>query len=222
MIYIQCALHYTPGRIWEHDKNTVLMYFSMYGLRNSMHVCGNAQTHIYTPVCLYVSYIWHAWSFWATHVSWWRHQMETLSALLAICAGNSPPPVNSPHKGWWRGALIFYLICAWLNGWANNGEAGDLRRHRAHYDVSVMCSIQIPGFESCPRHLKALWTLLICNYFTHHIAAIVSLHYNDVIMSVMVSQITSLSNHHSNVYSGAEERKHQSSTSLPFVPGIHR
>ena len=47
-------------------------------------------------------------------------------------------PVNSPHKGQWRGALMFSLICAWTNGWVNNGEAGDLRRHRAHYDVIVM------------------------------------------------------------------------------------
>ena len=47
-------------------------------------------------------------------------------------------PVNSPHKGQWRGALIFSLICAWINGWLNNREAGDLRRHRAHYDVIVM------------------------------------------------------------------------------------
>ena len=46
--------------------------------------------------------------------------------------------VNSPHKGQWRGALVFSLICAWINGWINNGEAGDLRRHRAHYDVTVM------------------------------------------------------------------------------------
>ena len=44
-------------------------------------------------------------------------------------------PVNSPHKGQWRGALMFSLICAWINGWVNNGEAGDLRRHRPHYDV---------------------------------------------------------------------------------------
>ena len=47
-------------------------------------------------------------------------------------------PVNSPHKGQWRGALIFSLICAWINGWVNNREAGDLRRHHAHYDVIVM------------------------------------------------------------------------------------
>ena len=47
-------------------------------------------------------------------------------------------PVNSPHKGQWRGALMFSLICAWINAWVYNREAGDLRRHRAHYDVNVM------------------------------------------------------------------------------------
>ena len=47
--------------------------------------------------------------------TWWRHQMETFSALLAFCAGNSPVPVNSPHKGQWRGALMFSLICVWIN-----------------------------------------------------------------------------------------------------------
>ena len=47
-------------------------------------------------------------------------------------------PVNSPHKGQWRGALMFSLICVWINSWVNNREAGDLRRYRAHYDVIVM------------------------------------------------------------------------------------
>ena len=47
-------------------------------------------------------------------------------------------PVNSCHKGQWRGVLIFSLICAWTNSWANNGDAGDLRRYRAHYDVILM------------------------------------------------------------------------------------
>ena len=71
-------------------------------------------------------------------IAWWRHQMETFSALLAICVGNSRVPVNSPHKGQWRGALIFSLICIWINDWVDNRGAGDLRRYRAHYDVTVM------------------------------------------------------------------------------------
>ena len=46
--------------------------------------------------------------------------------------------VNSPHKGQWRGALMFDLICTWINAWVNNRETAELRRHRAHYDVIVM------------------------------------------------------------------------------------
>ena len=47
-------------------------------------------------------------------------------------------PVDSPQKGQWRGALMSSLILAWANGWANNQDAGDLRRHPAHYDAIVM------------------------------------------------------------------------------------
>ena len=47
-------------------------------------------------------------------------------------------PVDSPHKGQWRGALMFSLICTRINGWVNNREAGDLRRHSAHCGVRVM------------------------------------------------------------------------------------
>ena len=64
--------------------------------------------------------------------TWWCHQMETFSALLAICVG------NSPVTGGWRGDLTFSSICARLKGWVNNLEAGDWRRHRAHYGITVM------------------------------------------------------------------------------------
>ena len=73
-----------------------------------------------------------------TTSSWRRHQMETFSALLALCAGNSLVTGEVPHKGQWHGALMFSLICAWINAWVNNREAGDLRRHHAHYDDIVM------------------------------------------------------------------------------------
>ena len=51
-------------------------------------------------------------------------------------------PVNSPHKRQWRGALMFSLICVWINDWVNNREAGDLRRYRAHSDVIVMLTVE--------------------------------------------------------------------------------
>ena len=99
--------------------------------------------------------------------------METFSALLAICAE------NSPHKGQWRGALMLSLICAWINGWVNNCEAGDLRRHRAHYDVIVMLK-RVPltsrrwwwnikrNTAVCDQTIKPLSWLTRCGLITPH------------------------------------------------------
>ena len=64
--------------------------------------------------------------------------MEAFSALLAICAGNSPVTGEFPaQRPVTRGFHVFFDLRQ-NNGWVNNGEAGDLRRHRAHYDVIVM------------------------------------------------------------------------------------
>ena len=77
-----------------------------------------------------------------SHMAWWR---------WPFVWGIHRSPVNSLHKGQWRGALMFSLICVWINGWENNREAGDLRRYRAHYDVIVMDG---------PRHQEPVYA---CN-----------------------------------------------------------
>ena len=64
----------------------------------------------------------------------WRH----FPCYWPFVQGIHRSPLNFPHEGQWRGALKLSLICAWINGWINNREAGDLRRHRAHYDVTVV------------------------------------------------------------------------------------
>ena len=48
-----------------------------------------------------------------------------------------------------------HWICAWINDWVNNREAGDLSRHRTHYDFIVMCEQLLP----LPNVYSAL-----CNY----------------------------------------------------------
>ena len=73
----------------------------------------------------------------------------TISAFLALCAETLPVPVNSPHKGQWRGALMFSLICAWINDWVNNREAGD----RGHYDVHV---IELEVFWQLHEHTATI------------------------------------------------------------------
>ena len=76
----------------------------------------------------------------------WKH----FPCYWPFVRGLHRSPVNSLHKGQWRGALIFSLICVWINGWVNNHEAGDLRHYCAHYDVTVM-------FQFLLEH--------ICSYF---------------------------------------------------------
>ena len=70
--------------------------------------------------------------------------------------------VNSPYKGQCRRALMFSLICAWPNGWVNNQYADDLRRYRAHYDVTVIwCRIVIQwsGYHAYLAHCSTLITI---------------------------------------------------------------
>ena len=55
-------------------------------------------------------------------------------------------PVKSPHKGQWRRALMFSLICAWISSWINKPKAGNLRRCRAHYEIIIMNASQIIHF----------------------------------------------------------------------------
>ena len=93
---------------------------------------------IYVVLLFFVLFSLHYTSIWR-HVMHgdvikWKHFPPYWPFVRGIHRG----PVNSPHKGQWRGALMFHLICVWINGWGNNREAGDLIRSRAHYDVIVM------------------------------------------------------------------------------------
>ena len=65
-------------------------------------------------------------------------------------------PVNSRNTGQWRGALMFSSICAWINNWANNREAGDLRRHRGHYDVIVMIGYKLNAHIHMNKYFQTM------------------------------------------------------------------
>ena len=79
--------------------------------------------------------------YWGWNISgaWWRHQMETFSALLALCAGNSPVTGEFPSQRPVTKSL-FSLTCTWIKYWENNRKAGDFRRHRTHYDTTAEAS----------------------------------------------------------------------------------
>ena len=68
--------------------------------------------------------------------AWWRHQMETFSALLALCAGNSPVTGEFPSQGPVTLSFDVFFDLHLNKRWST--QFGDLIRHRAHYDVTVM------------------------------------------------------------------------------------
>ena len=82
----------------------------------------------------------------------WKH----FPRYLPFVRGIPRSPVNSSHKGQWHGALMFSFICAWINGCVNNRQAGDLRRHRAHYDVTVMLAAY-SIFQLCAVSQLCFW-----------------------------------------------------------------
>ena len=83
--------------------------------------------------------------------TWWRHQMETFFALLAICAGNSPVTGEFPAQRPVMRSFDVFVDLHLNNDWVNNREAGDLRRHRTHYDVTVM-KLRLHGY-----HCQLTW-----------------------------------------------------------------
>ena len=113
-LYIETA----PGHCWA-------TYMAPIDVAKSLQIYG-------CSIFNWVAETWHH-----DDVIKWKH----FPRHWAFARGIHRSPVNSPHKGQWREALMFSLICALNNGLINNREAGDLRRHRAHYDVILMQSL---------------------------------------------------------------------------------
>ena len=105
-------------------------------------------------------------SVYYVYATWWRYQMETFSALLALCAGNSPVTVNSPHKSQWRGALMNKQSRRCWKGRA-------LGRGRVYDYNAWVCGVGIVKSLYCcidvwPHELFVQWELCkifnSCNY----------------------------------------------------------
>ena len=101
------------GSVTLFENAIFFIYNTVMGIRFMIYL---------QPRCCYKCIPTHGARFVVS--SWWRHQMKKNSSLLALCAGNSPIPGESPppppthtHKGQWRGALMFSSICAWINAW---------------------------------------------------------------------------------------------------------
>ena len=114
--------------------------------------------------------------------SWWRHQMETFSALLALYVGNSPVTREFPSQRPVTRSLMFSLICAWTNAWVSNGDAGGLRRHRAH---GVTVIFKFVGTYAGWGHV--IWRLLLelSSWFPINLAKLLPLFWKSHFMLVL-------------------------------------
>ena len=105
--------------------------------------------YFYEVIIFFIPTLWWLLYWWKMSplICWYRHSVRCrykthddvikwkhLPRHWPFVRGIQRSPVDSLHKGQWHGALIFSLI----SGWTNNRDAGDLKRHRAHYDVTVM------------------------------------------------------------------------------------
>ena len=92
---------------------------------------------------------------------WWRHQMGTFSALLVLCAKFTGdrwiPRTKASDAELW--CFLWSAPC--INGWVNNREAGNLRRHCGHYDVIVMTNYDflLQNVITLPVYLCLIWHL---------------------------------------------------------------
>ena len=81
--------------------------------------------------------------------SWWRYRMETYLRywpfVLGIHRYRQIPRTKTSDV---------FFICTWINGWVTNRKAGDLRRHRAHYDVTVTISALLVQNNATDMTLK--------------------------------------------------------------------
>ena len=107
------------------------------------------------PISIIIKFPDYPWSH--DDVIKWKH----FPRYWPFVRGIDRSPANSPQKGQWRGALMFSLICVWINDWVNNREAGDLRHYRAHYDVIVMICCFFPRSQNL---LLAFRNSLKCDF----------------------------------------------------------
>ena len=109
---------------WSASTDPTLVH--TYNDKNNQHKLG---TFLLQNTALWIFVKWIMMT-----SSKWKH----FPRCWPFVRGIHRSPVNSSHKGQWRGALMFSLIFAWMDGWVNNREDGDLRRPYVHYDVTVM------------------------------------------------------------------------------------
>ena len=141
---VNIAVH-MEGRYWkDHIKTEGVYYYSIWKV--------DGRT---TDVSASDKFHWHV-SAAELHdgVTKWKHFPRDWPFVRGIHRS----PMN---KGQWRGVLMFSLIYFWTNGWVNNQDADEMRRHRTHYDVTVIKMVIVASHQD-------EWFQVICRASTYY------------------------------------------------------
>ena len=104
------------------------------------HDCSySAPKEIYTRPALCFGLLWFGFNRLHPYLMMTSSNGNIFHVIGRLCGAFTGHRWVPRTKAKWRVALMFSLIGAWTNCWVNNGEAGDLKIHRSHYDVTVMC-----------------------------------------------------------------------------------
>ena len=133
-------------------------------------------------------------------------------------------PISEKHGflGWSFTAASANTICDFINysaSMSHTGYSSCVIGSQVEIQM-IACTLVLTHCGSMTpyrnRHLGQYWSRPVTDWYWP-----ITLHYGDVIMGAIASQITSLTIVYSTVYSDADQRKHQNSTSLAFAQGIH-
>ena len=133
------------GDVWTTKRYQRKIYWCVLVIHGQ---CAANTTHMYEIKLLFVLWVFVRFinaRLMHDDVIKWKH----FPCCWPFVRGIYRSLVNYSHEGQCCGALMFSLICAWINGWVNNHTAGDLRRHRAHYDVTAMVHMFLFSILPC-------------------------------------------------------------------------
>ena len=124
-------------------------------------------------------------------IYWWK--TTTKHTYMMTSWNGNIFRVTGHLCGEFTGALMFSLICIWINGWVNNREAGDLRRYRAHYDAIVMKRQLYAYVFGCTAHCwPRVMLVFSCGHVMWRFVRLVHFTYSMILKGFCLAMINQL------------------------------
>ena len=167
--------------------------------------------------------LWNCPEFDANGLHWWSVNIGSGNGLMPSGNEALPEPIFTHYFAIWRHSATWsfdglFVIILEVTGW----------RHSRGVAESILSCVKYGRLATVLPNYTCMMFIVKSDMSrtdkleTNSLISHIRWHYSDVIMGAMAPQITGVSIVYSTIRSGADQRKHQSSTPLAFVKGIHR